>query len=72
MSYLLFNIGCIECGVSSKIVGIFNTEKEALELSEELNKSHRWRESGQNSFEVFKIPEIGKIDEEYKKSTELK
>jgi hypothetical protein len=27
--WLVFNIGCIECGVSSNVVGIYDTQDEA-------------------------------------------
>lgn len=63
--WLLFNIGCLECGVSSKIVGIFKSKKEANNLAETLSESHGWRGGGQNSFEVFELPKAGVIDSEY-------
>ena len=67
MSYLLFNIGCIECGVSSNIVGVYESESEAVTFANELNASGNftWREGGQNSYEVFEIPTMGKINPEY-------
>jgi len=66
MSYLLFNIGCIECGVSSKIVGVFDDKSDAEALAEKLDHSHGWREGGQNSFEVFEMPAANVIDIEYR------
>lgn len=65
--YLLFNIGCIECGVSSNVVGVFRTKQEAQELANKLQETHEWREHGQNKFEVFPLPEVGIINEEYLK-----
>lgn len=65
MNWLLFNIGCIECGVSSNIVGVFDNKEQADILAEKLNVSHRWRGSGQNSFEVFELTAVGKINHEY-------
>ncbi len=71
MSYLLFNVGCIECGVSSKIVGVFEVKEEAEKLAESLDHSHGWRDGGQNSFEVYEIPPVGVIDPEYRSSIDM-
>ena len=56
--YILVNIGCIECGVSSNIVGVFDNEEKANKLAEEYDTKFSWREGGQNSFKVFEIPEL--------------
>lgn len=63
--YLVFNIGCIECGVSSGVVGVFDDIKRADELAKKLNVTHAWREGGQNAFEVFRLPPLNQIDSEY-------
>jgi hypothetical protein len=64
--YLLFNVGCIECGVSSKVVGVFDAKEEAEKHAERLDDTHGWREGGQNSFKVFPLPdEVNKLDPEY-------
>ena len=63
--FLVINIGCIECGVSSQVVGLFETEEQAISIAEECNDKYSWREGGQNYFEVFDLPEVGKINEEY-------
>lgn len=55
--HLLFNIGCIECGVTSAIVGVFTDEAIAQAHADRLNGTHNWREGGQNYFEVFPLPE---------------
>ena len=65
MSWILVNIGCIECGVSTQIVGVFSDEARANALRDELAKSHGWRESGQNSFEVFPMPVLNAVNAEY-------
>lgn len=69
MSYLVFNIGCIECGVSLNLVGQFETLEEAKSQVERLAKSHSRREGGQNVFEVFELSPVGQINEEYKEET---
>lgn len=65
MRYILINIGCIECGVSSNIVGVFTDKAKADEVAAGLNETHAWREGGQNSFEVFEEPEENTINPEY-------
>lgn len=48
--YIVVNIGCIECGVSSNIVGVFDDDIKANEIAAKLNDTHAWREGGQNSY----------------------
>lgn len=64
--WIVVNIGCIECGVSSNIVGVFTSESRAREIADELDNRMSWREGGQNSFEVFKQPTLDIIAEEYR------
>ena len=63
-SYLVFDIGCIECGEESKPVGVFSSKKEAQKavdkyLTNEPNEfGTRWGRpewSGQHSVEIFPI-----------------
>ena len=63
--WILVNIGCIECGVSTNIVGVFDDEEKAKELEGRLSDSHGWREGGQNSFEIFPMPEVNQVNDEY-------
>lgn len=53
--YLAFDIGCIECGEDSNVIGVFKTEKEAgdalIESSEIQSKD--WH--GEHHFKVFQI-----------------
>lgn len=62
--YLVFDIGCIECGEESQPVGLFNTEKEAQEakdkyVTDEPNEfgiswgRKEW--NGQHSVKLFPI-----------------
>ncbi len=64
--WLVMNIGCIECGVSSAIVGVFADKEKAESIAAECDKNFSWREGGQNSFEVFEIPDPEKVADEYK------
>ena len=61
--WLVFNVGCIECGVSSNVVGTYQTSEEADRVAEICNAKLSWREGGQNSFEVFDLYE--NQEEEY-------
>jgi hypothetical protein len=65
---MVFNVGCIECGVSSNVVGLFTDKVKADELAYKLHETHGWREGGQNAFCVFELPEQDDvIAEEYTK-----
>lgn len=68
--YMVFNIGCIECGVSSKIVGLFADKKHAEIVAAYCNDKHSWRDSGQNNYEVFELPEPETVDPEYSGAAE--
>jgi hypothetical protein len=67
MLHVLVNIGCIECGVSTQIVGIFNDVAKADDLASKLNDSqeYSWREGGQNRYEVFPVKELDVIHPDY-------
>lgn len=61
--WLVFNIGCIECRVSSDVVGCFDHKVDALAAAEKLNATLSWRQGGQNAFEVFDL--LAEMDPEY-------
>lgn len=63
--YILVNIGCIECGVSSNIVGVFDNKEKAEELGKLCYEKYGWREGGENSFEIFEMPKLNVINKEY-------
>jgi hypothetical protein len=63
--WIVVNVGCIECGVSSNIVGVFTEQKRADEVAAQCNDKHSWREGGQNSFDVFPMPEDNVVNKEY-------
>lgn len=64
--WLVFNIGCIECGVSSNVVAVYPHKHEADAVAAKLNEKLYWREGGQNSYEVFKLGELYEVEGEYK------
>ena len=57
--WLVFDIGCLECGEDSTALKIFKTKKEAKEFANSYtNNNTTWgREewSGQHSIQVFEI-----------------
>jgi hypothetical protein len=63
--WIVVNIGCIECGVSSNIVGVFDDKARAEAVADKCRDEFEWRESGQNDFEVFPMPPVNVIHEEY-------
>ena len=67
-AWILVNIGCIECGVSSAIVGVFTDKERADALADELSTKYHWREMGQNNYEVFAMPTFDIVADEYQKA----
>lgn len=58
--YVAVDIGCIECGEESAVLGVF-TDREAAEAvrsSQEKIQAEHWM--GQHSFEIFEIEEMNK------------
>jgi hypothetical protein len=66
MSWTVVNVGCIECGVSSNIVGVFGDEERAKAIAATLDEEMGWREGGQNAYEVFPLPPLNVVHEEYR------
>jgi len=64
--YIVVNIGCIECGVSSDIVGVYENKEEADQICSKCHELYSWRQNGQNDFDVFNITELNVINPEYK------
>jgi len=56
--FVAVDIGCIECGEESAVLGVFTSEKVAEEVLWEHQKrqDENWR--GQHSFECFEIDGI--------------
>ena len=57
MKYVVVDIGCIECGEPSGVLGIFTNEEEAEKVAEKYAEiqSNNW--SGQHHFEIFEVKE---------------
>lgn len=57
MKYIVLDIGCIECGEESAILGIFDNKQKAEEVMEKYDKiqSNNWH--GQHYFEIIEVKE---------------
>ena len=69
--YIVVNIGCIECGVSSDIVGVFTNKEKAESVASACDEKYSWREGGQNAFEVFELPETELVNPKYTEINEV-
>lgn len=56
--YVAVDIGCIECGEETKVLGIFTNKNKALDVLEEhaIRQEENW--SGQHDFGVYEVNEI--------------
>jgi hypothetical protein len=55
MRYLAFDIGCIECGEPSGVIGFFATEEEAVDAAELAKTRQKDNWEGQHTFRVFDL-----------------
>ena len=55
MRYLAFDIGCIECGEPSGVIGIYDTEEEAIDAAELAREKQSANWEGQHGFRVFDL-----------------
>lgn len=56
MLYVAMDIGCLECGESSAVIGIFTdrARAETARADHERRQAQGW--TGEHSFEVFEVP----------------
>lgn len=57
MKWLAFDIGCIECGEESGVIGLFATKEEAESACDALYANPGAFLGGQHSYEVFDVTE---------------
>jgi hypothetical protein len=62
-TYLVVDIGCIHCGISSNVVGLFETEDQANDVAKKCQDEYGSHAT--SSFEVFPLPKVGAINSEY-------
>lgn len=55
MRYMAFDIGCIECGEPSGVIGIYDTEEEAIDAAERVREKQSENWEGQHIFRVFDL-----------------
>lgn len=60
--FVAVDVGCIECGEESAVIGVFTTEEKATTVLDEHRKRQckKWR--GQHSFECFEIDGIDVVN----------
>ena len=71
--YIVVDIGCIECGEPSCILGIFTDKEKAYKVRDKYKEiqSNYW--SGQHYFEVYEVSKENEelfTEEDYKKYLE--
>ena len=59
--YVAVDIGCIECGEGTSVLGIFTNKDVADETTKEHAARQKENWHGQHHFAVFEIGEIDKI-----------
>jgi hypothetical protein len=57
MKYLAFDIGCIECGEESAVIGVYDTAQAAETACEAAAVKQKADWHGQHSMQVFELPE---------------
>lgn len=55
MKYVVVDIGCIECGEESSVLGIFQDKETAEKVAEKYKKIQRENWTGQHYFEIFEV-----------------
>lgn len=58
--YVAVDIGCIECGEPSAVLGVFTDENRAQRVCDEHEERQTANWGGQHYFEVFEVDEIDK------------
>ena len=61
--FVAVDIGCIECGEASAVLGVFTTREQADSVIEDHDKRHQENWIGQHSFEVFEVPDVDEVCE---------
>ena len=61
MYYVAVDVGCIECGEETSVLGIFTDKQKAMEVLGEHKKRQEENWSGQHNFELHEVSELNKI-----------
>ncbi len=54
--WIAFDIGCIECGEESSVIGVYSTEKEAEAACEKAAELQKANWTGEHHMKVFQLP----------------
>ena len=60
--FMVFDIGCLECGEASDIVGFFTTTDEAVLRATDAEKEQKEDWHGQHAFVIFDLSDGSKVD----------
>lgn len=55
MKYVVVDIGCIECGEASAVLGIFDSKNKAEEISKKYDEIQEKNWTGQHYFKIFEV-----------------
>lgn len=64
--FVVVDIGCIECGAGSAVLGVFTEEKRAQSVCDDHEQRQKNDWHGQHSFEIFPIDVDVEYRQEYK------
>ena len=57
MKYVVIDIGCIECGEVSSVLGIFDNKEKAEDISKKYEDIQEIHWTGQHDIQVFEVKE---------------
>lgn len=60
--WLAFDIGCIECGEGSDVIGLYETEEAATAACDDARKTQGEDWNGQHHMEVFDLDAVNTSD----------
>jgi len=60
--FMVFDIGCLECGEPSDIVGFFTTTDEAVLRATDAEKEQKEDWHGQHAFVIFDLSDGSRVD----------
>lgn len=63
--WIVVDIGCIECGESSSIVGVFSSKERADTIVKTLLRKRGFI-GGQHDYEAFELPVANVVAEDYR------
>jgi hypothetical protein len=58
--YVAVDIGCLECGEQSNVIGIFTSEEKSKKACEDASIKQKSNWHGEHDFDVWHITELDK------------